>query len=373
LSNINNEKNSRKIQGLIVRTYNKGDEEQIVDLLKISFKEWEKRKNAIDYWKWKYQDSPLGHLIEIGEKDNKIIGVGHDIIFNFKIFDTIKLVKYGDDSATHPKYRGMGIYNILSNFTEKLRFENNIKMHYSITTNPIIYKTGIKDNRTYFPFTLSHFIKIKNINYHLKNINYKHPRLFKTGFLLLKLINLIKFNNIQSKNRKIDYDIIQITEFNKKFDIFWEKIKNDYDFITEKNSQYFNWRFNHIFGKYIIKSAIKNNEIIGFIISEIINDGDYTEAYILDIITLKERLDVATNLLNDACKQLTSLGVNTIHIKLIQNSRYFDLLKKLGFIDISNISKMKILVTDYEGKGDSFEKLSHSSPKRIHFTVSDYL
>ncbi|MCX6654587.1 MAG: hypothetical protein NTY03_05640 [Candidatus Bathyarchaeota archaeon] len=57
-----------------VRLYHPGEEKDIVELLRIAFDTYRKLKNPLEYWKWKFQDTPMGSTIKVAIVDNKIIG-----------------------------------------------------------------------------------------------------------------------------------------------------------------------------------------------------------------------------------------------------------------------------------------------------------
>ena len=100
------------------REYRPGDEEGIVDLLQKSFTKW--RRRSVDYWKWKYVESPYGKHICAAVDVDRIIGVICDVPVHLKLGNQVIVAHYSDDTATDPDYRGMGVYSNLYKYYKDL-------------------------------------------------------------------------------------------------------------------------------------------------------------------------------------------------------------------------------------------------------------
>ena len=96
-----------------------------------------------------------------------------------------------------------------------------------------------------------------------------------------------------------------ISEYDERINTFWQNTRNDYHFIIEKNREYLNWRYcdlrSNLKGRYFVKQAEQNGEILGFIVIETRRKEDYSEGYIVDLLALPDRVDVVRKLLLDAC------------------------------------------------------------------------
>ena len=103
----------------------------------LAFPEWARRKNSLDYWRWKYRDTPLGASVVVAVSDGKIIGVGHDITLKVKVGPTVLHAQYGDDFATHPDYRGIGVYNEITKRINQVQ-ENIAQFSFWLSNNPIV-------------------------------------------------------------------------------------------------------------------------------------------------------------------------------------------------------------------------------------------
>ena len=99
------------------RLYEKGDEEEIVDLLFQIFKGWPKYDlpvSPLEHWKWKFLDNPYGSIIALSCDNNKIVGCQHILLKNIKVGNNEYQSGIGVDIALHPDYRGRGIANSLT-------------------------------------------------------------------------------------------------------------------------------------------------------------------------------------------------------------------------------------------------------------------
>lgn len=143
-----------------VRSYNPGDENQIVDLLNQGFGKW----GDIQQWRWKYLRYPTfeNNNIFIVEVDESIVGhrglIFRDIVLpsGGKIF-TASI----GDTAVHPDYRRLGIYKIIHEATIKLAKSKNAHIMFSWNAlGSVTYKNNIK---TGF-IDLNSFIYIKVLN-----------------------------------------------------------------------------------------------------------------------------------------------------------------------------------------------------------------
>jgi len=361
----------------IVRPYKKGDEEPIIELLKNSFPAWANRNKAFDYWKWKYLDAPMKSIIMVGEDNGKIIGVGHDITYKTKIGSSIYVSQYGDDYATHQEYRGLGVYTDITKAINKIQEdEMRINYSYSLSTNPIIINKSRQDidDKIKFQFTkpLTHLIRVKDIQRHIDNkfINKKKMALF--GYTVLKGMNRI-VNTFTSKKYDLsDYTIEDLKYFDSDFDIFWDEIKDNYNFINEKRSEYLNYRYcDPRGGRYVIKKLIEKGVFIGLIVLELKKSMDYYEGYIVDLLTLSNKTDAVDALVKGGCDFFDALGVNSIHYQTLKGQTNNEVFLKNEFINAST-PDVFITYTLIDMPEAVSSLLKTSPPDKIYFTYGSY-
>jgi GNAT superfamily N-acetyltransferase len=93
------------------RNYRPGDEAGIVALLSLVFR----KKRELDWWRWYYCDNPAGKgLIRLALDQGRI--VGHRALVPYQIWNgsAYAIACQATDAATHPDYRGRGIFRQLT-------------------------------------------------------------------------------------------------------------------------------------------------------------------------------------------------------------------------------------------------------------------
>jgi len=356
-----------------MRPYRDGDEEGIVELLQLSFPFWAKRENALQTWKWKFVNNPLNIMVPVALKRGKVIGVTPNSLMNFKLGASVVKADYGGDSAVHPDYRGLGIYTKLEFIKEKMRLEHNIQFSYFSTSHPAVIKDAIKRNRTQFPFTINVMVKIRDVKQHLKMRPMKNPTIIRYGYSTLKILNGVRNALTPAQKHADDFSIEEVSHFDNRINVFWEKIKDKYDFIIERRSEYLNWKYcDFPTIKYKVKQAVKDGEVLGYIVIELRADDPYVEGYIVDMLVYPDRRDVSDALFQDACGYFDDRGVNTVYYRVVKGHPYQELSSRYGFVNAQSINKIhvfcKVMAMEKE-----FEVLRHASPERVYYSYSETL
>lgn len=353
-----------------IRLFESGDEEAIVELLKISYPDWRDAESPLDYWKWKNIDNPYGSIVVVADWEGKIVGIKHRIFLNIKV-DEITSSSYGDDSTVHPDYRRKGIYKKMVRYSEVLSKENNVVLRYGIQIHEAAVRMAEHEGFSLFPHAISHMLQVKDVGLHFRMRPTNNNLVAISGYSLLKLLNQIQ-NLIKRRKMQSEFMIEDIVEFDENINNFWHNIKNGYNFIIEKNQRYLNWRYcdprSTLKGKYLIKQAVQDGEILGFIVLETRSKDDYSEGYVVDLLVLPDRMDVARNLLEEACLFFRESEINVVHYRVIKNHTYQVLFSEQGFIDIPSKMHMTYMSPDKE----KTRLIKDSEPNQIHFNFGDY-
>lgn len=350
--------------------YSEGDEHEIVNLLKLCFEEWNRYKDPFNYWKWKWIDSPNGYTIIYIKHDEKIVAITHIMYLETKIGNSLLKTSYSDDLATHPDYRGKGLYKELRDLIDNEEPKRGSEIIFSINTHPATIYSNFKRGRSVIPHKIEQMTLIKNPFLHFKKINLKYSRLYACGFSLYKLLNSIcnifkgfKYDNI--------YQITKITHFNKRYDVFWDNIKEDYKVIGVKDSKFLNWRYSDKRGgdHYIYEISEKNN-ILGLMVMEIRNNNGYKTGYILELLTLKDRIDIMVNLMENLKEEMLKLEINTINFKTT-SKMMIRLFKNFGFIRMPFTKEFQAM---YKFIDSDKEKLIflNAEPDEIYWGYGNY-
>lgn len=356
----------------LVRPYRPDDEVEIVSLLQRVLEGWAHRACALDHWKWKYADNPMKSIIiSVCLNNDEIIGCTHRIPKRVKIGDNVFLCCSGADSAVHPQFRDRKLYSKMVKLVEDLEKKSGTQLSYFVTGNPKLIKFHMK-HHTVFPRTISVFLRVKDVDYHLRMIKVKRAGLYKCGFLLVKMFSKLKYALSSSSISGGDFRIFGTRCFDDRIDGFWNRVKDHYAFIVERTRDYLNWRYcDPRGGDYTVKIAEGNGEVLGYIVAKIDSRWkDYPIGYIVDLITFPKRRDVADVLVRESIRDFDQLNINTVRCQIVEGHPYQRILEKCGFVKRS-IDRSVFLMPN-AATWKELEKMLKCSASRIHFVYGDY-
>ena len=357
----------------LVRSYKKGEEAEIIDLLTLAFNGWPRIDldySPHDHWTWKFVDNPLKKsFITVCEHDNKIVACEHEFLVKIRIANSSLLCTYSSDQAVHSDYRGMGLSKAMVDHASVQRRKFGCDFSYWITSNPIKIKSLPKYWPS-FPHTVINLVKIQDIGLQLQKMPMKNPLVMRVGYLVLKYVNKIK-NLLINYDSHDDIAISGVDKFDDRVNEFWAKIQHNHDFIVERTKGYLNWRYcDPRAGHYVIRVAQSNNEIIGYSVLRINRyRQDYPVGYIIDILALADRHDVVDQLIGDATEFFKTQEINICNCFVIKGHPYEPIYKKHGFLD-SRI-RTHIFFNPIGEIDEEIEVLQKATPDRIYFSYGD--
>ncbi len=360
----------------LVRPYCSGDEEEIVSLLQLVFEGWphfDLRCDPLDHWKWKYTDNPMkSTIISVCMSNNEIIGCVHRIQKRVKIGDTVFLCCSGADSAVYPQFQGRKGYSKMFELVKDQEKKSGTQCTYSVTYHPKLIKFFMKHRRV-FPHSTSVFLRVKDIDHHLRMTDVRRVGLYRCGFFLVKMSNKLKYALSSSSLPREDFRILRTHCFDDRIGGFWNRVQDHYGFIVERTKDYLNWRYcDPRGGDYIVKIAEGNGEVLGYIVARINTyRKDYPIGYIVDLLTLPGRLDVADALVRESVRDFDELNINTTKCQMVEGHPYQRILEKCGFM--KSRSRIQVFFSLSESAtGKELEKMLKCSANRIHFMYGDY-
>lgn len=357
-----------------VRPYELGDEEGIIELLELvsrgrAWPPFDLKCTPSDHWMWKFVDNPFKlTIIAVAESEGRIIGCWHRIPQKIKFGETITYSGQGVNVAVHPDFQGRGISSKLRELTFNISMKNNLPLSLGTNTNPKIRKSAMRRGAKDIA-TLLGMIKIDDVDLHLNMMKHENKLLKKYGYYVLKIINKIsKLKAFHEYKPVQDFHIKKIVKFDGKVDNFWVDIEKGFDFLVIKNKEYLNWRYcDPRGGKYVIKQVVSNDHVLGYSVLRI-NERvkDYPIGYIVDLLVLPQRFDVAEALIKDALLYFDNMKVNSVHCWQFQNE-YYKICVNHGFINTGSV----FLQYNLLDKDLSLPDLSLISPENLHFALGD--
>jgi len=345
-----------------IRPYKDGDENQIVELTIESFGDWptiDINCTKTDYWKWKQVDTPIAdNMVMVALDGDRIIGVSPQNFVHMKLMDEQVLGCYAGDLAIHKEYRGQGISKRLDHIMAE-REKKNASFSYFVTRNPILVKSYDKQYPR-FPVPILNMIRIKDVNLQLEHMPMTHEWLMKIGYKSLQLINKIK----NKPRTKLDLHFEQISIFPEDVE-YLLKANEHLKFHVNNKRESINWRYcDPRAGPYKIWVARLKGKLVGYTVSRINRYiPDYPIGYIVDILTLPGRDDIASELLKVALIDLDSEGVNIVTAMTPKGHFLEQVYTSYGFVDsmrnLNLYTNLNLIMKDH--------LLDGIQPNEVHF------
>lgn len=363
---------------IVYRSYKKGDENKIVKLLEDVFTKWPDRDipcSSVDFWKWKYLDSPYNfNTIAVAELNNRIIGCYHAqhyyTLFNGETY----LTRLGTDVATHPDFRGMGLFNKMLDIHNELEKNLDARLNIAVHVNPILIdrvkrKISEMNDRIIFDRIYEASL-IDSISLHLNNTSDSDYIKKYIGFYVLKTITKLSNLYDSRNNSKEKIKFILTSKFDDKINQLLKKEYASLEFGVIKNEKYLNWRYcDKRAGNYIIKNIYYKDELIGYYVLKINKIKEYYTGNIVDFFVSRNHYDLYNYIIKDILKEFKSSNVNVVRQWIIKNSITEKILNKNGFIDTK--SGIPVLVIRKLMPEINLDLLFNIDPSHINFHMGD--
>jgi len=364
---------------IIIRSYRPGDEEEIVELLELAFNGWpnfDLSCTPLEHWIWKYKDNPRRKIIiSVSVSSERIVGFQHTIPFGIKIGENTVPCFQGIDLVIHPDYRRKGIRRLLRKKKDALAEKEGIKFKISIENKPIAIKSQKRRQYTILSDVISLVVRIRDIDLFLKTNRQEGSLLKKYGFHIISLGNRLKnlFSRDSIESDKVnEFEVVEIKEFDDRINLFWNQIKDHHSLIIEKKKEYLNWRYcDPRGGEFLVKIAESERRILGYIVLRIKCSQEAnlqnSVGYIVDLLTLPDRFDVAEALLDEGTQYFDENFVNLIQSFIVKNHPTETLFRKRFFLNSRINFSIAYKSFDISSRIDSLK----NPGERIHIQYGD--
>ena len=357
-----------------VRAYSKGDETGIVDLLELVFQGWphiDLDCSPLEHWNWKYFGPHINkRYITVALSGEDIIGCHHSVAVNVRINDKTRKCTSSFDYAVHPDFRGMGVSTMMGDeFSNEWRRKDGVFIDYHITGNPILIKSFSR-KKPRFPHDIVNLVWINDIERQLEAYPMDRSWLIRLGYPTLKFFNVIKSKLSLNELDSSKIEVKSVNMFDERIESFSKQIENSHDFIVSRSKRYLNGRFcDPRGGDYVVKLAIENDEVLGYLVLKINRYQDYPVGFIVDLLALPGRFDVVEALIISAMSYFETNGVNLINYQLVKGHPYTGVLEKMGFLD----SRLSLHLFYNPVAGDqTISEMNCVKPNRVHLSWGDH-
>jgi hypothetical protein len=296
-----------------------------------------------EFWRWKYLQNPAGEqLMAVCELEGKIIGQVGTIPFKMKVGKEEIIGAQCQDILIDKNYRKGGIFFKLEKLARSFFIPRHICFSYGFAielTRRISTKfLGYKD-----------IGRIEKLVKPLKISPYLHKIPFLKGKLGSVLDTFFKARLFGIKRIKLPsgWRLEQIKKFDKRFDDFWVRVKDDYPpVMVVRDSAYLNWRYSlHPEVKYTSFAVVdEHDNILGFIVLEVKEKirgfasleaelRDVKRGEIVDILVASQNRDKIYNiLLACALRYFEEADVDVVSCWAVEGNHLYAFLQKKGFI-----------------------------------------
>ena len=317
-----------------LRKYKDGDEQGILELLKLVFK----RDFSKEWWNWKYKANPAGFWGEEGDiwvAESRGQIVSHYAVIPEKIkfgSETITVAQ-SVDTATHPDFRGKRLFPTLA---EKVYSEcqDRYRFIYGFPSEMAFkgfLRLGWKD------FRIVEFFKFLNYDRSLRNFSSNTFVIWfvKLYLKLLRTLNYLSPSVLFKKHGGSPLEIQKVDQFPDEMDKFWKMARAENEIVIERTTTFLNWRFSKYFGNYqiFIGRSIQDGTIVGYLVLR-------KEKNVLDIADLYALLGeekLVLNFADMAIKIAKKEGLDMVYCCIPLWHRYVPILSKRGFIRLNRL------------------------------------
>jgi GNAT superfamily N-acetyltransferase len=309
---------------------NEKDMERILSLRKLVFGEEEKDKLDPRFWKWEFIKNPHGKaLIYMVVEGEKIIGHFADLPRRFfvkgqKVLGTLSL-----DLMVHPEYQRRGIFEKMGRYAiQRVDALNGLfLMAYPIREETIhgLMKIGWKK-----------VVKLPVLVYPIRFQGivdrYLH---FQPLSLLLGgvagFFHFLFFHHLIRAKKNEEIEINQVDQLDGQFDQFCEKTATLYPIMGIRDQNYMSWRyFQHPTRRYTLYRAIRNGEMMGYIVLRKVELLNFNSAVIVDLLALDE--ETVSALVKRGIQHSQQGGADLLGFMVPQGHSYDKILRRMGFL-----------------------------------------
>ena len=192
------------------------------------------------------------------------------------------------------------------------------------------------------------------------------------GYYVVKTLNVI--GNLFTRRRRqpeSTHTISEIDVFDDRINEFYDGIKGHFSFMVERSRDYLNWRYcDFRGGDYVVRQFEEGGRVLGYVVLRVNRfREEYPTGYVVDLLTLPDRPDVAEALVSDAVGYFDGLGVNVVRYWVIKNHPYEKIFKKHGFV--SFWKRAPVVIFGPRSLNEDWDEFRGAPENRLHFQMGD--
>jgi GNAT superfamily N-acetyltransferase len=329
-----------------IRRFELSDIDDVIRLLSTVFK----TQFTSEWWMWKYKFNPAGCYVDQGDiwvadSNNGIIGYYAVIPEKMKFGSKTITVAQSVDTATHPDYRGLGIFSMLA---RKVYSEVRDRYHFLYGfANEMAYKGFLRLG--WEDIQINSLFKFLNYDRSLR-ISFNRDFLVFSGEIALKSISFVKSSISKFSMRKCrgtEVEVMNVDQFPDTMNNFWESVRSEYNTVVERQANFLNWRFSKFFGDYRLYIARSTQgEMVGYMVLKKNEIRGAKSLSVIDLHALPDEDRCVLSLINTAINIAKEEEDDLINCWVPQWHKYAKLLSKLRFISLGWVPQQVMYLGD---------------------------
>jgi len=332
---------------LKLRDFNISDLRKIRELLESHYQKEYARKR-VEIFSWISTKNPFSQTAPtyiLLENDQQIIAHLGRMPRIFRINGKNVKAYYTHDTLVHPEWRhGYGIYlnNEMIRELEKATDTFFLAMWMNQFTYMFLKRRG------YYELDFYEYKKLLKPKFFLE-------RKLKNRFLTRLIAPFAKYFIaaydflVYLPYFSTDLSVSKTPRFDSRFDKLFDKVLSRFRIIGERKAAYLNWRYvDKPFADHTVLTLKRGNDLVGYIVLQIIEEKAYKVGIINDLLTDPEVSSHIGTLIYAALSYFRKEGVNAV-ICFLTDSRFIKIFRRFFFIReslpipvlISNLRKLK--------------------------------
>jgi len=308
-----------------LRPYEPGDEVAILRLFQQSYG----KPMPPEFWRWRFQDNPAGGpLIELAWDGDTLAAHYAASPVVVSLVGKPVLTALSMTTMTHPDYRGRGLFTTLAN-----------RLYARMAQEGYLMVWG-------FPNDMSNRGFVRDLAW--KDV-------YEIPMFRLNLSDMPSGPQISS-------DIVELRDFDKRFDVLWESVRSDHAILVQRDQKYLQWRFRmNPQNRYRAVAYLQSDRTFGYaVFKRFESDLD-----IVDVLAVRQG-SIARDLVMAALDIGRQAGLKCANMWLPMGEALHLELEKLGFQNGVPVTYLGMRVLN------SFPAdLDGSDSRRWHYAMCD--
>ena len=312
-----------------LRFYKEGDEERIFELWQAVYPQYNRTlEHWLRWWRWKYKENPAGTArIFLAEYESKIVGQQSMVPMVMKIGAEVATCFQWVDTVTHPAYRRQGISFALYTAGIHQVKEDVVRLVYGFP-NEATHRIGL----------LVGAVDAARIPYVFKPLdwgNALNTKISNKSFLKFLAVGgkvvSETFRRPKEAPTVEGLTISNVSSFDERINILWEKVSGQYPMLVVRNEGYLNWRYVAVPDmNYTIYTAEKEGEINGYLVLRCMEMNQIKVGAIFDILAQQE--EITQCLISRAIDHCKQEGVDLLYGTMLASKTLLKALRRNGFM-----------------------------------------